>query len=513
MTLDPAQTEGMDAAGSNAAESPQPALVPSFRILGPLEVRDGSGPLELGGLKQRAVLVALLLSANRVVALDRLVDELWGEDPPAQATNALQTYVSKLRSVLEPDRRPREPARVLRSQPPGYMLVVNPADFDATLFEELASEGRALLRHGRPQEARERFVAALALWRGSPLAEFPEQRFAREEAARLEELHAGRTRRADRGRAAARRARGADRRAAAGGRARAAARAAVGAADARALPRRPAGRRARRVPPLSRDPRRRARRRARARAAAAAGGDPRAGPDLESTAGAADAPAAAAVGRVPSPATSTPRAATNGRPRNRRAPVRRRGRGVESACAADGADRSRAGARGDLRARSPRRLRGRHADRARRRREDAAGARGGRRAARRGARRAFRRAGGAVGSRARDADDRQHARRRPRPADAGELARPQGDAADPRQHGAGARGRARARRAARAGAAAEAAGHQPRAAAVARGTHVSRATARRARSGRAHGRRRCATPRGGRAVRRACRRDRTELRR
>ena len=191
MTLDPRQEEGLGAAGSGAADSPRPPLGPSFRILGPLEVSDGCRPLELGGLKQRAVLVALLLSANRVVALDRLIDELWGEDPPAQATNALQTYVSKLRSVLEPDRRPREPARVLRSQPPGYMLVVNPADFDATLFEELSSEGRALLRHGRPQEARERFVAALALWRGPPLEEFPDQRFAREEAARLEELHAG----------------------------------------------------------------------------------------------------------------------------------------------------------------------------------------------------------------------------------------------------------------------------------------------------------------------------------
>ena len=159
-----------------------------FRILGPLEVSDGTRLLALGGPRQRAVLVALLLSANRVMAVDRLVDELWGEDPPAQALNALQTYVSKLRGVLEPDRRPREPARVLRSQPPGYVLVVNPTDLDAALFEELCGEGRALLQHGRPDAARERFAAALGLWRGPPLAEFADQPFARAEAARLEEL-------------------------------------------------------------------------------------------------------------------------------------------------------------------------------------------------------------------------------------------------------------------------------------------------------------------------------------
>ena len=171
-----------------AARDVDPAL--RFRILGPLEVGDDDRLLELGGRKQRAVLVALLSSANRVVAVDRLVDELWREDPPPQAMNALQTYVSKLRGALEPRRRPREPARILRSQPPGYMLVVNPSDFDAALFEELCGEGRALLRHGRPDQARDRFTRALALWRGPPLAEFADQPFARAEAGRLEELRA-----------------------------------------------------------------------------------------------------------------------------------------------------------------------------------------------------------------------------------------------------------------------------------------------------------------------------------
>ena len=70
------------------------------------------------------------------------------------------------------------------------MLVVNPSDFDAALFEELCGEGRALLRHGRPDQARDRFTRALALWRGPPLAEFADQPFARAEAGRLEELRA-----------------------------------------------------------------------------------------------------------------------------------------------------------------------------------------------------------------------------------------------------------------------------------------------------------------------------------
>jgi predicted ATPase/serine/threonine protein kinase/DNA-binding SARP family transcriptional activator len=168
-----------------------PPTPPRFRILGPIEVSDEQGRLlSLGGLKQRAVLVALLLCANRVLTADALVDELWGEDPPPQATNALQTYISKLRGALEPDRKPREPARVLRSQPPGYMLIVNPADFDAALVEELCGEGRALLKHGRADAARERFADALALWRGPALAEFADQPRARAEAARLEDLRA-----------------------------------------------------------------------------------------------------------------------------------------------------------------------------------------------------------------------------------------------------------------------------------------------------------------------------------
>jgi len=73
-----------------------------FRILGPLEVAVGGRLLELGRPKQRAVLAILLVHANRTVSLEHLVDELWGEEPPAQAIASLQAYVSHLRRLLEP---------------------------------------------------------------------------------------------------------------------------------------------------------------------------------------------------------------------------------------------------------------------------------------------------------------------------------------------------------------------------------------------------------------------------
>ena len=76
-----------------------------YRILGPLEVRQGDESLPLGGAKQRALLALLLLNANRVVARDRLVDELWGEEPPATAVTTVQVYVSRLRKLLGRGRR------------------------------------------------------------------------------------------------------------------------------------------------------------------------------------------------------------------------------------------------------------------------------------------------------------------------------------------------------------------------------------------------------------------------
>jgi DNA-binding SARP family transcriptional activator len=158
-----------------------------FRILGHLEVVRGSRRLELGGPKQRAVLAALVLEPNSVVPLYRLLDQLWGEEPPPRATATLQAYVSNLRRILEPERRPRAPATVLVTQAPGYLLRVDPGRVDFLVFRALATKGRQLLVEGKPRAAREAFTESLALWRGHPLGDLPDERFSQLTATRLED--------------------------------------------------------------------------------------------------------------------------------------------------------------------------------------------------------------------------------------------------------------------------------------------------------------------------------------
>jgi DNA-binding SARP family transcriptional activator len=147
-----------------------------FGLLGPLEVRADDGPVPLGPPQQRALLAMLLLDANRAVARERLIEGLWGEDPPETAVKSVQVYVSRLRKLL--------PEGILLTQSPGYLLAVEPETLDLTRFERLASQARS----SAPQQAARLWRDALALWRGPALAEFGDEPFARVEAARLEEL-------------------------------------------------------------------------------------------------------------------------------------------------------------------------------------------------------------------------------------------------------------------------------------------------------------------------------------
>ena len=127
-----------------------------FRLLGPLEaVVDGTS-VPLPAAKPRALLALLLLNRNHVVSTDRLIDELWGEEPPAQATKTLQVYVSQLRKAIGTDR--------LVTRPPGYVLRVDAGELDLERFELLAAEARKL----PARDARDRLERALALWRGAP---------------------------------------------------------------------------------------------------------------------------------------------------------------------------------------------------------------------------------------------------------------------------------------------------------------------------------------------------------
>jgi DNA-binding SARP family transcriptional activator/class 3 adenylate cyclase/pimeloyl-ACP methyl ester carboxylesterase len=150
-----------------------------FRLLGPLEVHDGEAPIGLGGAKQRALLALLLLDANRTVASDRLVDELWDERVPESARKMVQIHVHQLRKLL--------PAPVLQTRGSGYSIEIGPEELDLARFERLAEEGQRALAAGNPERASERLHSALALWRGPALAEFDEP-FAAAEGARLEEL-------------------------------------------------------------------------------------------------------------------------------------------------------------------------------------------------------------------------------------------------------------------------------------------------------------------------------------
>jgi DNA-binding SARP family transcriptional activator/pimeloyl-ACP methyl ester carboxylesterase len=150
-----------------------------FRLLGPLEVIDGTAPLQIASGKQQALLALLLLNANRTVARDRIVDELWGEDVPHSAQKMVQIHVSQLRKALPEPR--------LQTRATGYLLEVGEDELDLTRFERLLAEGRQALAEGAAARAAALLREALALWRGPALAEFAEP-FAPHEGRRLEEL-------------------------------------------------------------------------------------------------------------------------------------------------------------------------------------------------------------------------------------------------------------------------------------------------------------------------------------
>jgi DNA-binding SARP family transcriptional activator len=149
-----------------------------FRLLGPLEVVEDGSSLALGGGKQRALLAMLLLHANEVVGTDRLIDELWGESPPLTVNKSIHVYVSRLRKELGEER--------LVTRSPGYVLHVEPDELDLQRFEALLAEAR----DGDADAATtaRTLREALALWRGSPLADLAYEPFAQSAIARLEEL-------------------------------------------------------------------------------------------------------------------------------------------------------------------------------------------------------------------------------------------------------------------------------------------------------------------------------------
>jgi len=153
-------------------------LAIDFRVLGPLEVIHDGVPLRLGGPRARALLAALLIETGRFVSRDRLIDELWAEEPPATAENALQVQIAALRRLL--------PGRV-ETQGTAYRLVVTPDEIDARRFEMAVAEAQPALER-QPALAAARLATALEAWRGPALDGSTTGRMAGAEATRLDAL-------------------------------------------------------------------------------------------------------------------------------------------------------------------------------------------------------------------------------------------------------------------------------------------------------------------------------------
>jgi WD40 repeat protein/serine/threonine protein kinase len=150
-----------------------------FRVLGPLDVASDNGPVALGGSKQRAVLAHLVLRANALVPAERLIDDVWGDEPPAAARNVLQSYVSRLRKVVGAERLERRPG--------GYVLHADPSTIDARRFEALVQDARRSAISD-PGAAARLYREADALWRGPALDDLADQPSLRPQIAHLEEL-------------------------------------------------------------------------------------------------------------------------------------------------------------------------------------------------------------------------------------------------------------------------------------------------------------------------------------
>ena len=177
MAIDPDPAEVI---GLLARENDDSRCSMHIRVLGPLEASIDDQPVAIGGAKQRAVLAMLVLDANRTVTGDRLIEGLWGDDPPASAPKMVQNYVWRLRGAL-----PSGGGAEIITRGRAYELRIDSDRVDVCRFERLVSEASRAATAGRPTSAARE---ALALFRGDPLADLGEQPFADPEIRRLEEL-------------------------------------------------------------------------------------------------------------------------------------------------------------------------------------------------------------------------------------------------------------------------------------------------------------------------------------
>ncbi|MFD8151504.1 BTAD domain-containing putative transcriptional regulator [Streptomyces sp. NPDC059720] len=175
--------------GESAARSaPSGGERTEFRLLGPVEVRDGGSGSGIvpPGPKQRALLSALVMHAGRLLSVDQLTEELWGDRPPSNAGNALQAHVARLRRVLPGGPVPGAGHEWIATLPTGYLLSLGRATTDVQHFHRLSAEGRAAVATD-PGHAARVLRRALALWRGPALQDSRYGPLCAGEADRLEE--------------------------------------------------------------------------------------------------------------------------------------------------------------------------------------------------------------------------------------------------------------------------------------------------------------------------------------
>ncbi|WP_405804156.1 DUF2791 family P-loop domain-containing protein [Streptomyces sp. NBC_00210] len=158
-----------------------------FGLLGPVEAWQGAKALDLGPPKRRVLLTRLLVEGGRPVSVEQLCRDLWPADRrPSGAVSSVHAHISRLRTVLEPDRASNEPATLLVRRPAGYALEVPPDSLDSVVFETSINRARELLNSGRTANARQEIDHALKLWRGPALRDAADLAFAAPEIARLQ---------------------------------------------------------------------------------------------------------------------------------------------------------------------------------------------------------------------------------------------------------------------------------------------------------------------------------------
>jgi DNA-binding SARP family transcriptional activator/tetratricopeptide (TPR) repeat protein len=167
-----------------------PTTAIRLQVLGLLSAEVHGVPVGLGGPLQRKVLAMLLSASPAVVSTDRLIDGLWGDDPPQSATTTLRAYVSRLRRVLEPKRGTDSTASVVVASAAGYTLRLAEDAVDAWRFEAMLRDARRL-GPAEPARARALVYESLNLWHGTAYSEVADEPWAAAETARLEELRLG----------------------------------------------------------------------------------------------------------------------------------------------------------------------------------------------------------------------------------------------------------------------------------------------------------------------------------